>query len=180
MKTLVIIKPDAWARGLFDKIIVRLDGLPDSKIVYLKTYSHLPRHKLKHHYREHEGKPFFDHLIAAMCHRPAAVLVVEGPNIVRRVRALIGATDPQKAEPGTIRGDFRCAESAGPYNMIHASDSWQAAIDEMIIWDVIKPEGLGELQVDADPDLALQPQKGWLREGHNDPEDDREGSESSI
>ncbi len=183
MKTLVIIKPDATVRNLFEQIITRLLSFPDIHISYLKSYDFLPHPLLREHYKEHEGKPFYDKLIWSMNLGLSFVLVLEGPNAVRRVRELIGATDPQKAAKGTIRGDLRCPESTGPYNLVHASDSWQAAIREMIIWGVVKPEEekAGLEEIDADPDLALQPIKPWPqegtrpREGHPHSDQNREG-----
>lgn len=181
MKTLIIIKPDAVERGIEGKIIVRLgELLPDVVLTYLKAYSPLPMKQLREHYKEHEGKHFYAGLLRAMHRETAFVGVLEGPSAVSRVREAIGATNPQEATAGTIRGEFRTPYSTGPYNMIHASDSLASSIREMIIWGIVKAgwEAGQEEERDADPDLALQPPKPWKgagSEGYQDPDPDREG-----
>ena len=125
-KTLSIIKPDATSRNLIGEIISRVEknGL---KVVAAKMVQ-LSRDQAGGFYAEHEGKPFFDNLIDYMTSAPVLVQVLEGENAVMLNRSLMGATNPQEAEPGTIRADF--AESIDA-NAVHGSDSLQSAEREI-------------------------------------------------
>ena len=125
-KTLSIIKPDATSRNLIGEIISRFEknGL---KVVAAKMLQ-LSRDQAGGFYAEHEGKPFFDNLIDYMTSAPGLVQVLEGENAVTLNRSLMGATNPQEAEPGTIRADF--AESIDA-NAVHGSDSLQSAEREI-------------------------------------------------
>ena len=125
-KTLSIIKPDATSRNLIGEIISRFEknGL---KVVAAKMVK-LSRDQAGGFYAEHEGKPFFDNLIDYMTSAPVLVQVLEGENAVMLNRSLMGATNPQEAEPGTIRADF--AESIDA-NAVHGSDSLQSAEREI-------------------------------------------------
>ena len=125
-KTLSIIKPDATSRNLIGEIISRFEknGL---KVVAAKMVQ-LSREQAGGFYAEHEGKPFFDNLIDYMTSAPVLVQVLEGENAVTLNRSLMGATNPQEAEPGTIRADF--AESIDA-NAVHGSDSLQSAEREI-------------------------------------------------
>ncbi len=125
-KTLSIIKPDATSRNLIGEIISRFEknGL---KVVAAKMVQ-LSRDQAGGFYAEHEGKPFFDNLIDYMTSAPVLVQVLEGENAVMLNRSLMGATNPQEAEPGTIRADF--AESIDA-NAVHGSDSMQSAEREI-------------------------------------------------
>lgn len=125
-KTLSIIKPDATSRNLIGEIISRFEknGL---KVVAAKMVQ-LSRDQAGGFYAEHEGKPFFDNLIDYMTSAPVLVQVLEGENAVMLNRSLMGATNPQDAEPGTIRADF--AESIDA-NAVHGSDSLQSAEREI-------------------------------------------------
>jgi len=125
-KTLSIIKPDATSRNLIGEIISRFEknGL---KVVAAKMVQ-LSRDQAGGFYAEHEGKPFFDNLIDYMTSAPVLVQVLEGENAVMLNRSLMGATNPQEAEPGTIRADF--AESIDA-NAVHGSDSLQSAKREI-------------------------------------------------
>ena len=125
-KTLSIIKPDATSRNLIGEIISRFEknGL---KVVAAKMIQ-LSRDQAGGFYAEHEGKPFFDNLIDYMTSAPVLVQVLEGENAVMLNRSLMGATNPQEAEPGTIRADF--AESIDA-NAVHGSDSLQSAEREI-------------------------------------------------
>ena len=125
-KTLSIIKPDATSRNLIGEIISRFEknGL---KVVAAKMVQ-LSREQAGGFYAEHEGKPFFDNLIDYMTSAPVLVQVLEGENAVMQNRSLMGATNPQEAEPGTIRADF--AESIDA-NAVHGSDSLQSAEREI-------------------------------------------------
>jgi len=125
-KTLSIIKPDATSRNLIGEIISRFEknGL---KVIAAKMVQ-LSRDQAGGFYAEHEGKPFFDNLIDYMTSAPVLVQVLEGENAVMLNRSLMGATNPQEAEPGTIRADF--AESIDA-NAVHGSDSLQSAEREI-------------------------------------------------
>ncbi|HUQ64403.1 MAG TPA: nucleoside-diphosphate kinase [Acidimicrobiales bacterium] len=126
-RTLVICKPDALERALVGDIIGRLEGKGLRMIaVELRT---IDAATAGQHYGEHEGEAFFDGLIAFITGGPALLMVVEGPEgTVDTVRLLIGATDPAKAEPGTIRGDLATETTR---NLVHASDSIESAAREI-------------------------------------------------
>ena len=128
-RTFVMIKPDGVQRRLIGKVIERLEqsGL---KIVAMK-FLHVSKELAEKHYEVHKGKPFYDGLIKYITSGPVVVMVIEGMNAIERVRTLVGATDPQKAMPGTIRGDF--AQHIGR-NIIHASDGEETAEKEIKLW----------------------------------------------
>ena len=117
-RTLILVKPDAFARGLTGEIIARFErkGL---KIVALK-HMQVTEDLAKQHYAEHEGKPFFGELVEFITSGPIMALVFEGESAIRAARQVIGATNPLEATTGSIRGDF--AISVGQ-NMVHGSDS---------------------------------------------------------
>lgn len=116
-RSLVILKPDAVQRGLVGTILSRLEqrGL---KIVGMKLMQ-IDEKLARTHYAEHEGKGFFNDLVSYITSGPVVVLVIAGENVIEMIRSSVGATNPAKAAPGTIRGDF--AVSIGR-NLIHASD----------------------------------------------------------
>ena len=128
-RTLVLIKPDALQRGLAGEILSRLErrGL---KIVALRLMR-VDESLARRHYAEHEGKPFLDSLVRFITSSPLIAAVFEGPNAVEVVRRLMGATDPQQAEPGTIRGDLGLYIQ---YNLIHGSDSKESAQREIALF----------------------------------------------
>src|SRR3954452_13708206 len=117
-KTLILVKPDAFARNLTGEIIARFErkGL---RIVALKHMT-MDAQLAEQHYAEHEGKPFFGELVSFNTSGPLVALVLEGDEAVRAARQVIGATNPLEAAPGSIRGDF--AVEVGQ-NMVHGSDS---------------------------------------------------------
>jgi len=117
-KSLIILKPDAVQRGLIGPILTRLEarGLKFIGIKLSQVSSELA-HK---HYGVHEGKPFFAGLVSYITSGPVLVVAVEGKDVIEIVRSTVGATNPVKAAPGTIRGDF--GVNIGR-NLIHASDS---------------------------------------------------------
>ena len=138
-RTLVLVKPDALQRGLASEILSRLErrGL---KIVALRLMR-MDQALARRHYAEHEGKPFLDSLVRFITSGPLIAAVFEGPNAVEVVRGLMGATDPQQAAPGTIRGDLGLFIQS---NLIHGSDSLEAAEreialffedDEIVAWE---------------------------------------------
>ena len=129
-RTLVICKPDAVERGLVGELVGRLErkGL---RLVAAELRN-LDPDVLARHYAEHAGKDFYDDLVAFMSRGPALVAVVEGPEDTWRVvRAMMGATDPMKAEPGTIRGDFATMVTE---NLVHGSDSADSARREVQVF----------------------------------------------
>jgi nucleoside-diphosphate kinase len=125
-RTLSIIKPDATARNLTGKINARLEdaGL---RIVAQKRVK-LSRELAEAFYGVHRGRPFFDDLCAFMTSGPVVVQVLEGEDAIRKNRAVMGATDPAKADAGTIRKDF--AENI-ERNSVHGSDAPETAAGEI-------------------------------------------------
>ena len=121
-KTLILVKPDAFARGLTGEIIARFErkGL---KIVAAKHMT-VTEELANQHYGEHEGKPFFGELVEFITSGPIMALVFEGEDAIRAARQVIGATNPLEAAAGSIRGDF--ALEIGQ-NMVHGSDSDESA-----------------------------------------------------
>ncbi len=128
-RTFVMIKPDGVQRRLIGKVIQRIEqsGL---KIVAMKFMS-VSRELAEKHYEVHKGKSFYDGLIKYITSGPVVAMVVEGENAIARIRKLVGSTNPQEAEPGTIRGDF--AQHIGR-NIIHASDGEETAMKEISLW----------------------------------------------
>lgn len=127
-RTLVICKPDAVERGLSGEIISRLERKGLSLVAAeLRT---IDADTARRHYAEHEGKPFFTDLVSFITRSPALLMVVAGPvdDTWRVVRTLIGPTDPSKAPPGTIRGDFGVLVTE---NLVHASDAAESAEREI-------------------------------------------------
>ncbi len=104
MRTLIILKPDAVQRGLVGKVLGRFES-KGIKIAALKMI-HIKRELAEKHYGEHKGKPFYATLVNYIISSPVVVGVLEGENIVPVVRKMCGATNPQNADNGTIRGDF--------------------------------------------------------------------------
>jgi len=128
-RTLVLIKPDAMQRGLAGEVLSRLErrGLKIVALRLLRVDDALARR----HYAEHEGKPFLEGLVQFITSSPIIAAVFEGPNAVETVRKTMGATDPQKAEPGTIRGDLALYIQN---NLIHGSDSPESAQREIALF----------------------------------------------
>jgi nucleoside-diphosphate kinase len=128
-RTLVLCKPDAVQRGLVGEVISRLErkGL---RIVALDLRE-LDEATAKQHYAEHEGKPFFDDLVAFITRSPLVAMVVEGPDAWKVVRTLIGATNPREAAPGTLRGDFAIELTE---NLVHGSDGPESAAREIALF----------------------------------------------
>ncbi len=121
-RTLILVKPDAFTRGLTGEIIARFErkGLRIVALRHMQVTEDLARR----HYAEHEGKPFFGDLVDFITSAPLVAMILEGQEAVRAARQVIGATDPLEAAPGSIRGDF--ALEVGQ-NMVHGSDSAQSA-----------------------------------------------------
>ncbi len=125
-RSLVLIKPDAMLRGLTGTIISRLEG-QGLKAVALKML-HLDKALAERHYAIHAGKPFFEDLIRYITSTPIIAIVFEGEGAVEVIRKAMGATDPARAEPGTIRADFG---SDIQRNVVHSSDSIETAEKEI-------------------------------------------------
>jgi nucleoside-diphosphate kinase len=117
-RTLILVKPDAFARGLTGEIIARFErkGL---RIVALKHMT-VDEQLATQHYAEHEGKPFFGELVEFITSGPIVAMVLEGEQAITAARQVIGATNPLEATTGSIRGDFAIAVGQ---NMVHGSDS---------------------------------------------------------
>jgi nucleoside-diphosphate kinase len=128
-RTLVLVKPDGLQRGLVGIIVERLErrGL---KLIGLKMMR-ITKETAARHYAEHQGKPFYDGLIAFIISGPVVAMIWEGREAVSVVRSLMGTTDPLKAAPGTIRGDL--ALDLG-MNLIHGSDSPTRAEAEIALF----------------------------------------------
>jgi nucleoside-diphosphate kinase len=128
-RPLILIKPDAFARGLSGEIIARLErkGL---KIVALRAMT-VTRELAERHYAEHVERPFFGELVEFITSGPIVAMVLEGVDAVKAARQVIGATDPLDAAPGSIRGDLalRLGE-----NLIHGSDSADSAGREISLF----------------------------------------------
>ncbi|HEX5310151.1 MAG TPA: nucleoside-diphosphate kinase [Solirubrobacteraceae bacterium] len=124
-RTLILVKPDAFARSLSGEIIARFErkGL---RIVALKHMT-VGRELAERHYAEHAEKPFFGELVQFIISGPIVAMVLEGKDAVKAARQLIGATDPLEAAPGSIRGEL--AIEMGQ-NMVHGSDSDESAVRE--------------------------------------------------
>ena len=129
-RTFVICKPDAVERGLSGEIVARLERKGLRLIAAeLRTIDEGTARK---HYAEHEGKPFFDDLVAFITRGPALLLVVEGPEDTWKVvRTLMGSTNPRDAAPGTIRGDLGILMTE---NLVHGSDGPESAEREIGIF----------------------------------------------
>ena len=125
-KTLSIIKPDAVGKNLIGKIISRFED--NGLSVVAAKLIHLSDDMASGFYAEHEGKPFFDDLKKFMTSGPVFVQVLEGENAVQKNRELMGSTNPQEAESGTIRADFANSIDA---NAVHGSDSISSAKREI-------------------------------------------------
>lgn len=142
-RTLVLVKPDGVQRLLVGRIIARFEerGL---KIVGLKLVD-VDRGLAERHYAIHREKPFFRGLVDFITSSPLVAMVLEGPNAIAVVRAMVGATRPHEAAPGTIRGDF-ALETA--QNLVHASDGAETAVSEIALW--FAPDELVSYERDID------------------------------
>ena len=128
-RSLVLIKPDAMERGLVGVILGRLqsEGL---KLLALRML-HMDRALAERHYAVHKEKPFFKELVDYIISTPIVAAVFEGDNAIEHIRALMGATDPAKADPGTIRKDYGLDVQR---NSTHASDSPENATKEISLF----------------------------------------------
>jgi nucleoside-diphosphate kinase len=125
-RTLILVKPDAFARNLTGEIIARFErkGL---RLVALQLMT-LTRDLASRHYAEHEGKPFYDELVTFITSGPLVALVLEGDAAIAAARQVIGSTNPLEATTGSIRGDYAVAVGQ---NMVHGSDAPESAAREV-------------------------------------------------
>ncbi len=129
-RTLVLVKPDGVKRRLVGEILARIErkGLTIAALELVTVSDELARR----HYAEHDGKPFFDSLLAFITSGPVVAAVVEGPRAIAAFRQIAGGTDPvEKATPGTIRGDLALITQD---NLVHGSDSPESAAREIDLW----------------------------------------------
>ncbi|CAF2690532.1 unnamed protein product [Rotaria sp. Silwood2] len=128
-RTFIMVKPDGVQRGVVGDVIHRFERR-GYKLVALKMIQ-APRALLESHYEEHKGKKFYETLLAYIGSGPVVAMVWEGLNVVAVGRKMLGATDPAKSEPGTIRGDFGIVTGR---NIVHGSDSEKSAQREIGLW----------------------------------------------
>ena len=128
-RTLILVKPDAFARNLTGEIIARFErkGL---KLAALQQQT-ISRELASQHYAEHDGKPFYGELVDFITSGPLVALVLEGDSAIKAARQVIGATNPLEANTGSIRGDF--AVEVGQ-NMVHGSDAPESAAREIALF----------------------------------------------
>jgi nucleoside-diphosphate kinase len=128
-RTLILVKPDAFERGLTGEVIGRFErkGL---ELVALKLMQ-VEAALAERHYDEHKEKPFFGELVQFITRGPLVAMVLEGESAVEAARQVIGATNPIEAAPGSIRGDFATEIT---FNLVHGSDSAESAAREIGIF----------------------------------------------
>ena len=129
-RTLILVKPDAFARNLTGEIIARFErkGLRIAALRHMTMDTQLA----EQHYAEHDGKSFFESLLEFITSGKVLAAVVEGPRAITAFRQLAGGTDPvEKATPGTIRGDFGLETQ---FNLVHGSDGPESAAREIKLW----------------------------------------------
>jgi nucleoside-diphosphate kinase len=128
-RTLILVKPDAFERGLTGEILARFErkGLIPAAIKLMSVEEELANR----HYAEHADKPFFGELISFITRAPLVAMVLEGEKAVEAARQVIGATDPLEAAPGSIRGEYAIEVT---FNLVHGSDSAESAEREIELW----------------------------------------------
>jgi nucleoside-diphosphate kinase len=133
-RTLIVLKPDAVQRAIAGELLARFErrGLRIAALRLVKV----ERALAEKHYAVHKGKFFYDDLVKTISASPVVAAVLEGPNAIAVVRAMVGATRPHEAAPGTIRGDYALV---GLRNLVHASDAPETAAAEIALWF---PEGV--------------------------------------
>lgn len=128
-RTFSMIKPDATRRNLTGKIIAKLEDAGLRVVASKRVW--MSRQQAEGFYAVHKARPFFDELCAFMSSGPTVLQVLEGENAIALNRQIMGATDPAKADPGTIRKEF--AQSIGE-NAVHGSDAPETAREEIAYW----------------------------------------------
>lgn len=133
-RTLIVLKPDAVQRAIAGELLARFErrGLRFAALRLVKV----DRSLAERHYAVHKGKFFYEDLVRTISASPVVAAVLEGPNVIAVVRAMVGATRPHEAAPGTIRGDYALV---GLRNLVHASDAPDTATAEIALWF---PEGV--------------------------------------
>jgi nucleoside-diphosphate kinase len=133
-RTLILVKPDAFARALTGEIVARFErkGL---RIAAMRLMT-VSRELAERHYAEHAERPFFGELVDFITSGPTLAFVLEGEGAIATARRTIGATNPAEADPGSLRGEFGLAM---PNNLVHGSDSPESAEREIGLWF---PDGL--------------------------------------
>jgi len=150
-RTLILVKPDAFARRLTGEIIVRMErkGLQIAALKMLTADEAMARR----HYAEHEGKPFYEPLVTFITSGPMIAMILEGPSAIDAARQLIGTTDGLQAAPGSIRGDYAMETRR---NLVHGSDSAESAAREI---EIYFGAGSGGPHHDSDGELVDDP---WI------------------
>jgi nucleoside-diphosphate kinase len=133
-RTLIVFKPDAVERAIVGELLARFERR-GFRIAAMRALRVDPA-MAERHYAVHKGKFFFDDLVKTIVASPVVAAVLEGPNAIAVVRAMVGATRPHESAPGTIRGDYALV---GLRNLIHASDAPETAASEVALWF---PEGV--------------------------------------
>jgi nucleoside-diphosphate kinase len=128
-RTLILVKPDAFERGLTGEVIARLErkGLEIVALTLMQANEPLAQV----HYEEHTDKPFFGELVDFITRGPLVAMILKGANAINAARQVIGATDPLEADAGSIRGEFATEVT---FNLVHGSDSTESAEREIGIW----------------------------------------------
>jgi nucleoside-diphosphate kinase len=128
-RTLILVKPDAFERGLTGEVIARFErkGLRLTAMKLMEVDEELANV----HYGEHREKPFFGELVSFITRGPLVAFVLEGPNAVAAARQVIGATEPIEADAGSIRGEYATEVT---FNLVHGSDSDESAEREIGLW----------------------------------------------
>jgi nucleoside-diphosphate kinase len=128
-RTLILVKPDAFDRGLTGEVLARFErkGL---RLAAMKLMT-VDEETANTHYAEHVEKPFFGELVSFITRGPLVAMVLEGPRAVEAARQVIGATDPVEAQAGSIRGEFGLEIT---FNLVHGSDSAETAEREISLW----------------------------------------------
>lgn len=127
--TLILVKPDGVSRGLVGEVVKRFEArgirLKGMKLI------NAPRQVVEEHYSEHRERPFFASVVDYLCSGPIVALALEGESAVKACRAMMGATNPAEANPGTIRVDFALSIEN---NIVHGSADADSAVKELAIW----------------------------------------------
>lgn len=128
-RTLILVKPDAFERGLTGEVLARFErkGLEIVALKLIRADAAIANE----HYAEHTDKPFFGELVSFITGGPLVAAVLAGVDAVAAARQLIGATNPIEATTGSIRGDFGIEVT---FNLVHGSDSDESAAREIAIW----------------------------------------------
>jgi nucleoside-diphosphate kinase len=128
-RTLILVKPDAFERGLTGEVIARFERKGLQLVALTLMQADEPLAQV--HYEEHTDKPFFGELVDFITRGPLVAMILEGANAINAARQVIGATDPLEADAGSIRGEFATEVT---FNLVHGSDSPESAEREIGIW----------------------------------------------